>query len=36
MNYKKSLLALTVTSILSANTAFAEEAASEEKKAKND
>jgi len=36
MNYQKSLLALAVASILGANTAFAEETASEEKKAKND
>ncbi len=36
MNYQKSLLALAVTSILGANTAFAQETASEEKKAKND
>jgi len=36
MNFQKSLLALAVTSILGANTAFAAETASEEKKAKND
>ncbi len=36
MNYRKSLLALAVTSILGTNVAAAEEAASEVKKAKND
>ncbi|MCW8864798.1 MAG: TonB-dependent receptor [Colwellia sp.] len=36
MNYRKSLLALAVTSFLGSNAALAEEAASEEKQAKND
>jgi iron complex outermembrane receptor protein len=36
MKYQKSLLALAVTSILGVNVAYAEEAANEEKKAKND
>jgi iron complex outermembrane receptor protein len=36
MNYQKSLLTLAITSILSANTALAQENATEEKKAKND
>lgn len=36
MNYRKSLLAITVTSILASNSAIAADNASKEKKAKND